>query len=165
MGRPPTQKRLPYKPYKGLFHYGWTVGQGFSSSFARQSWNVWDVKANPENDVGPLAHNLVRVRRSRSRTLLRGASTGREAIRRYSQRRRSNPSRFFGDDFAIFPYVDRRAVHARGLARHFGGAAQRAAHRGGEFFRFLFRLGSSSWSSFQQLWRAAGIIIHAPGIS
>ena len=92
---------------------------------------------------GPLAHNLVRVRRSRSRTILRGASTGREAIRRYSQRRRSNPSRFFGDDFAIFPYIDRRAVHARGLARHFGGAAQRAAHRGGEFFA-----GSGSGGSF-----------------
>jgi len=43
--------------------------------------------------------------------------------------RQAAESGFFGDDFTVFPYIDRRAVHARGLARHFGGAAQRAPHR------------------------------------
>jgi len=46
-------------------------------------------------------------------------------------------SRFLGDDFAVFPDVDRRAVHAGGLARDFSGAAERAADRGGEFFARL----------------------------
>ena len=39
--------------------------------------------------------------------------------------------RFFGDDFAVFPVVNRRAVHARGFARDLGGAAQGAADGGG----------------------------------
>lgn len=41
---------------------------------------------------------------------------------------------FLGDDFAILPYVDRRAVHARGLARDLGGAPERAADGGRELF-------------------------------
>ena len=48
--------------------------------------------------------------------------------------------RLFGDDFAVLPDVDRRAVHARGLARDLAGAAQRTADGGGEFFCFLFHL-------------------------
>jgi hypothetical protein len=46
-------------------------------------------------------------------------------------------SRFFGDDFAVLPNVDGRAVHARGLAGDLGGAAQRTADGGGEFFTAL----------------------------
>jgi len=47
--------------------------------------------------------------------------------------------RLLGDDLAILPNVDRRAVHARGLARDFRGAAQGAADRGGEFFAVAVR--------------------------
>ena len=42
--------------------------------------------------------------------------------------------RFFGDDFAVFPDVDRRAVHARGLAGGLGRASERTPNSGGEFF-------------------------------
>ena len=35
--------------------------------------------------------------------------------------------RFFGDHLTVFPDVDRRTVHARGLARGSGGAAERTA--------------------------------------
>ena len=44
---------------------------------------------------------------------------------------------FFGDDFAVLPNVDRRAVHAGGLAGDLGGAAQGAPDCGGEFFTAL----------------------------
>ena len=37
--------------------------------------------------------------------------------------------RLLGDDFAILPDVDRRAVHARGLARRLGCTPERAADR------------------------------------
>ncbi len=40
--------------------------------------------------------------------------------------RRLYGSRLLGDDFAVFPDVDRRAVHARGLARNLSSAAQGA---------------------------------------
>ena len=45
--------------------------------------------------------------------------------------------RFFGDDLAVFHYIDRGAVHARGLARDLGGAPERAADRGGKLFAGL----------------------------
>lgn len=54
--------------------------------------------------------------------------------------RQQSNSRFLGDDFAVFPNVDRRAVHAGGLAGDFCGAAQRAPNGGGEL---LARLQSS----------------------
>ena len=57
--------------------------------------------------------------------------------------RQAVESGFFGDDFAVSPNVDRRAVHAGGLARDFGGTAQRAAHRSGKFLA-----GHGSGSSF-----------------
>ena len=41
--------------------------------------------------------------------------------------------RFFGDDFAVLPNVDRRAVHAGGLGR----ASEGAPNSGGEFFAGL----------------------------
>ena len=44
--------------------------------------------------------------------------------------RQADESGFFGYDFAVFPYVDRRAVHARGLAGYLGGAANCPAHSG-----------------------------------
>jgi len=45
--------------------------------------------------------------------------------------------RFFGDDFAVFPDINGRAVHAGGLARDLGGASERAANGGGKFFAGL----------------------------
>jgi len=36
-------------------------------------------------------------------------------------------SRFIRDDFAVFPDINGRAVHAGGLARDLGGASQGAA--------------------------------------
>ena len=53
-----------------------------------------------------------------------------------------NRLRFFRDDFAVFPNVDWRAVHPGGFAGNFGGAPKCPADRSGEFFRFLFYLGS-----------------------
>ena len=50
--------------------------------------------------------------------------------------------RFFGDDFAVFPNVNRRAVHAGRFARNFGRAAQSTADCVREFFaglEFWFR--------------------------
>jgi hypothetical protein len=48
--------------------------------------------------------------------------------------------RLFGDDFTVLPDVDRRTVHARGLACDLGGPAQGTANGGGEFFCFLLHL-------------------------
>ena len=45
-----------------------------------------------------------------------------------------NLSWFFGDDFAVFPNVYRRAVHARRLAGDFSGTAQGSPNSGGKFF-------------------------------
>lgn len=45
--------------------------------------------------------------------------------------------RFFSDDFAVFPNIDGRAVHAGGFAGDLGGAAQSASHGGGEFLARL----------------------------
>jgi hypothetical protein len=45
--------------------------------------------------------------------------------------------RFLGDNFAILPKINRRAMHARGLARDFRGAAKRATDGGREFFAGL----------------------------
>jgi hypothetical protein len=50
--------------------------------------------------------------------------------------------RFFGDDFAVLPDVNRRAVHAGGLARDLGGAAECASNGGGEFLRFFLYRGT-----------------------
>jgi len=50
-------------------------------------------------------------------------------------------SGFFGNDFAVFPNVYRRAVHARRLAGDFSGTAQGSANSGGKFFT---RFGSGS---------------------
>ena len=47
--------------------------------------------------------------------------------------RQQSYSRFFSDDFAVLPNIDRGAVHAGGLAGDLGGAAQSAAEGGGEF--------------------------------
>ena len=48
-----------------------------------------------------------------------------------------NGLRFFGDDFAVFPDVNRRAVHTGRFSRDSGGAAQGTSHGGGEFLRFF----------------------------
>jgi hypothetical protein len=42
-------------------------------------------------------------------------------------------SGFFGNDFAVFPDVNGRAVHAGGLAGDFSGSAQGSADRIREF--------------------------------
>ena len=55
----------------------------------------------------------------------------------------ADESWFLSYDFAGFPYVDRRAVHARGLAGDLGGAAKCPAHRCGELLAC-----SGSGSSF-----------------
>jgi hypothetical protein len=49
-------------------------------------------------------------------------------------------SRFFSDDFAVLPNIDRRPVHACNLARDLGGAAQGAPNGGGELPGFLLHL-------------------------
>ena len=47
--------------------------------------------------------------------------------------------RFLGDDLAVFPNVNRRAVHTRGFAGDFGGAAKSATDGGGELFAVAVR--------------------------
>ena len=45
--------------------------------------------------------------------------------------------RFLRDDLAVFPNINRGAVHAGGFAGDLGGAAQSASHGGGEFLARL----------------------------
>ena len=49
-------------------------------------------------------------------------------------------SRFFSNDFAVLPNIDRGAVHACGFAGNLCGAAQGAPDGGGEFHGFFFTL-------------------------
>ena len=57
--------------------------------------------------------------------------------------------RFFGDDFAIAPDVNRCAMHSRGFARNTGGTAESTANGCGKWsqtFRFSFH-GPCSFST------------------
>jgi hypothetical protein len=60
---------------------------------------------------------------------------------RWKREKRGNLSGFFGDNFAVFPNVYRRAVHARRFAGDFSGTAQGPANSRGKFFT---RAGSGS---------------------
>jgi hypothetical protein len=66
-------------------------------------------------------------------------------------------------DLAVFPHVDRRAIHPGGLASDLGGGVR--VRRFAKVLWLLFFCWLSSWALLQQFRSIAGIVIDRPDMS